>query len=60
MTDDPRWHGWATPAQVREMMREMTKFLEGCGYVYQVNQGREGHLDIAIINAKTGEELADI
>jgi hypothetical protein len=24
---DPRWHGWATPANVMEMMREMLDFL---------------------------------
>ena len=28
MTDDPRWHGWATPQQVREMMKEMAQFLK--------------------------------
>ncbi len=25
---DPRWHGWGTPEQVREMMVEMYKFLQ--------------------------------
>lgn len=28
MTDDPRWHGWATPDQVIEMMKEMVQFLK--------------------------------
>jgi|WetSurMetagenome_2_1015567.scaffolds.fasta_scaffold1547042_1 hypothetical protein len=27
MNPDPRWHGWATPDQVREMMQEMFIFL---------------------------------
>ena len=27
MTDDPRWHGWATPQQVREMFVEMWQWL---------------------------------
>jgi len=28
MTLDPRWHGWATPENVCEMMREMLQFLK--------------------------------
>lgn len=28
MTDDPRWHGWATPENVRQMMIGMFIFLE--------------------------------
>ncbi len=27
MTNGPRWHGWATPEQVNEMMLEMFEFL---------------------------------
>ena len=28
MTDDPRWHGWATIANVMEMMKEMCEFIK--------------------------------
>ena len=28
MTDNPKWHGWATAEQVRQMMEEMYNFLE--------------------------------
>jgi hypothetical protein len=31
MTDTPRWHGWATPDQCREMIFEMKKFLKKIG-----------------------------
>jgi len=27
MTDTPKWHGWATPEQVRQMMQEMLIWL---------------------------------
>jgi hypothetical protein len=27
MSDDPRWHGWATPEQVGEMIIEMLEFI---------------------------------
>jgi hypothetical protein len=33
MTDDPRWHGWATPNQVKEMINEMFEFLEKTGNI---------------------------
>lgn len=28
MTNDLRWHGWARPEDVREMMQEMYQFLK--------------------------------
>ena len=28
MDKDPRWHGWATTANVMEMVREMIEFLK--------------------------------
>jgi hypothetical protein len=28
MSDDPRWHGWATPEQVMEMIKEMVEFIK--------------------------------
>ena len=28
MNDGPKWHGWATPEQVREMMFAMIFFLQ--------------------------------
>ena len=31
MNGAPRWHGWATPDQVREMIFEMKQFLRKNG-----------------------------
>jgi hypothetical protein len=32
MSDTPKWHGWATPEQVRQMVFEMIDYLENNGY----------------------------
>lgn len=54
MSDTPKWHGWATPDQVFQMMDEMSNYL-----LKTDNHGKLWRIQIKIRTELTQKRIKD-